>query len=1401
MKKEDVVVISNQLATREQIIDRLLKIAAVENLERCIIYFSGHGGLVDRGDSLSGCILPFDAIQSSDGVIDIESVITVQQLSEYLSNIRTRQQLLILDCCHAAASGLGSRGDVWSSSSTGFSTDLLDRTARSMGEERAILVSCKQDEYSYVSASGVSYFTSALLSGLSGNCKHNQGEVFISDLAKYIKESVEKDTGKLQSPQSYVINDFPVVRLAIPKCPYPGWESYDGKNLAHPFCGREKEEKELISAITKPGGTAIIGGSGVGKSSLVLAGLIPKLRVRGIETYSTRPSSGDIERQLEKLSEKKQELLFIDQFEEFFALDIEEQERLDECLSNYLAKNKIRLLLSVRGDLYSDLKVTRIGKQCLLFDLYPLEREQLKEVISRPARDCGVTISEALVTQLIEDLREEKGALPLLQAVLEKLWATLEPGQQEIGLETYEKNICERKEGKRISGIVRSLSQRADEVYRNELKTDDEKRIARSIFLKLIYFIPARGVVRWQLSRPELAKGLVSGSVSTGLDKQSFGIVLNKLLKGRLVAFKADEATSRTTGDSPEVDGLLENVDGMYSVTHEALIHHWPEYQTWIRNFRQHEVDRLWLQGKTDAWLECRKADSKRADSCLLSKAELVRAKASLSNEYATVVRPSTQAKELFEISRIRVRNERILVAVVIAVFVSIGVLAVWQVKRAREEANTSRLVTKASEQMQLHPHISLLLLIDAMRRGPSIEASMLLRECVDRLAPHWHQIREASRVCSLAVNEGGKKLFVFTERNGVHLVDIEKRSIASERRFDLGKYSSTIYDKMVASPDGNWFCCFGSCGLKLYRADSSTPVSDIDVSVQAVVFSPDSSHFSFADFDHVYLYRLGQKAERIALFPGPIGIRAMGVGKRRLVAVAGNSIYSCDIASKEVRKYPSAHLEKVCVSKDDDFVFYSRQELAAMPAGASAPVSDLLKLGDSEPIYFARFEGSNRIIVKTSLRNITLDNQGNVLFADGYVQDSAQKFTIDNDGVTLLRAEPEYFGRNVAAKNLIATISDDQTVTLWEPDSSEVNGISDISNSRVIDGRYLLAPSKTSGLRLFDLVSGSMLWRLGFEKDYSFSGVLSNTHKFIAIPSRGEVSDFAGHTMFRYSNRFGFEPSFSKDDSLFISSEREFEVTVHSVRNGTSKTYSCPLEWRILAAKFSDVEPNKIILQLGSENESILQFLNTEKNEITVKPSVYLGFKRWAVALCDGKFIGHDESANTLLIDDSLQKENAIEFPPLRTDQVYRIPQTGDIVFSLGAGVSMLNLRDRPLRWKKLEVPGRVEYVTASSDGRYVLAKGERIFVFEPARSIYPIVALDGLMVSACSFIGDGSELIIARPNSVKRIRWSVKDLLKEASATAVRNLSQGEWSTYEGATPYRRIIKDLPEPPNQGR
>ena len=79
----------------------------------------------------------------------------------------------------------------------------------------------------------------------------------------------------------------PDARLRLPREPYPGLRPYLDFEAALLF-GRDRQVGEIVDRLAATQFVAVLGGSGSGKSSLVTAGLIPRLRSYGI------PGAGDL---------------------------------------------------------------------------------------------------------------------------------------------------------------------------------------------------------------------------------------------------------------------------------------------------------------------------------------------------------------------------------------------------------------------------------------------------------------------------------------------------------------------------------------------------------------------------------------------------------------------------------------------------------------------------------------------------------------------------------------------------------------------------------------------------------------------------------------------------------------------------------------------------------------------------------------------------------------------------------------------------------------------------------------------------------------------------------------------------------------------------------------------------
>jgi WD40 repeat protein len=249
--------------------------------------------------------------------------------------------------------------------------------------------------------------------------------------------------------------------LLVPENPFRGLEPFKAEH-AGLFFGRDADIAALTARVLSQPVVIIVGPSGVGKSSLVQAGLIPALRQHhqwsvalirpgqdpwhrlavgllhiqhGADAVVTLDESvHEIDRlRREGLhsvarflrSEDRPLLVVVDQFEELLAGG----ERPDPALLDLLlppageAEYAARLVVTLRADFLRALQSipglhTRLNDR--LYLLSPLTAEQRREAVVRPALARGVNFEPRLAEQIVRDAAV--GALPVLQFALTKLW-------------------------------------------------------------------------------------------------------------------------------------------------------------------------------------------------------------------------------------------------------------------------------------------------------------------------------------------------------------------------------------------------------------------------------------------------------------------------------------------------------------------------------------------------------------------------------------------------------------------------------------------------------------------------------------------------------------------------------------------------------------------------------------------------------------------------------------------------------------------------------------------------------------------------------------------------------------------------------------------------------------------
>jgi energy-coupling factor transporter ATP-binding protein EcfA2 len=316
--------------------------------------------------------------------------------------------------------------------------------------------------------------------------------------------------------------------LAEAMRPYLGLRAFREEDAAF-FFGREAFTERLVRAVERTPFLAVVGPSGSGKSSVVKAGLIPALRKGALaeskawEFAVFRPGKSPLRQlaaplvlmlepemdevtRLAKIEElagyfrreegrvslgntvgrilKKQPgterlVLVADQFEELFTYKESEPER-EIFLSHLLEAAEERggpltVVLTLRADFYSHCLGHRPLADRLegrVVNIGPMMEKELRRAIEEPAGSVGVGFEAGLVERILEDVRGEPGALPLLEFALTELWEKRWGGL--LTHETYEE----------FGGVGGAIAERAEKEY--ERFSEEEKGLARRIFLNLV---------------------------------------------------------------------------------------------------------------------------------------------------------------------------------------------------------------------------------------------------------------------------------------------------------------------------------------------------------------------------------------------------------------------------------------------------------------------------------------------------------------------------------------------------------------------------------------------------------------------------------------------------------------------------------------------------------------------------------------------------------------------------------------------------------------------------------------------------------------------------------------------------------------------------------------------------
>lgn len=380
--------------------------------------------------------------------------------------------------------------------------------------------------------------------------------------------------------------------------PYRGLLAFEAEHRAL-FFGRHTEIRTLCERLRSHSFVLVAGDSGVGKSSLCRAGVIPQVSDDAIGDERSWSVVGfmpgahpctELANALEPLFDESAEilagamqrnphafirrmqtrlgadrglLLFVDQLEELVTVSDRQEEELFAELMSHIAQQfgNLRLLATVRSDFLAKLATTPLlGDEVTqaLYLLRPMQPDNIRAAIIGPARTKGVSFeSDTLVDVLIDSTTRTEGGLPLLQFALAELWDARTTETTTISVQAL----------RAIGGVEGALAGHADSVLLGLPLS--QRRAARSILTALV---TAEGT---RTRRDE--NDLIAGD----LDALA---ALDALVQGRLLVARESE------------DGSV------YELAHEALISGWNTLRHWLDEDVESRAAKQRLEASAIEW-------------------------------------------------------------------------------------------------------------------------------------------------------------------------------------------------------------------------------------------------------------------------------------------------------------------------------------------------------------------------------------------------------------------------------------------------------------------------------------------------------------------------------------------------------------------------------------------------------------------------------------------------------------------------------------------------------------------------------------------------------------------------------------------------------------------------------